>query len=53
MLDSWNNNQELITNPDTLRRAYLDTTWKDRFDTYAKLDAQRRVVRAYQDNQPC
>jgi hypothetical protein len=51
MLDSWNNNQELITNPDTLRFAYLDPTWKDRFDTYAKLDAQYRVVRAYQDNQ--
>jgi hypothetical protein len=51
MLDSWNNNQELITNPDTLRYAYLDSTWKDRFDTYAKLDAQYRVVRAYQENQ--
>jgi hypothetical protein len=51
MLDSWNNNQELITNPDTLRYANLDPTWKDRFDTYAKLDAQRRVIRAYQDNQ--
>ena len=51
MLNSWNNKQELITNQDTLRRAYLDTTWKERFDTYAKLDAQRRVVRAYQDNQ--
>jgi hypothetical protein len=51
MLDSWNNNQQLITNPDTLRFSNLDPTWKDRFDTYAKLDSQRRVIIAYQDNQ--
>jgi len=51
MLDSWNNNQEIITDPNTLTFAYLDTTWKERFDEYAKLDAQRRVIRAYQDNQ--
>ena len=51
MLDSWNNKQQLITNQDTLRFANLDPTWKDRFDKYAKLDAQRRVIRAYQDNQ--
>lgn len=51
MLDSWNKDQKLITDPNTLAFAYTDPTWKNRFDTYAKLNAQYLIVHAYQTNQ--
>lgn len=50
MLDTWNNKQELVSQ-DILNVAYLDPNWKQKFDTFVKLDAQKRVVDAYQDSQ--
>lgn len=51
MLDSWNKDQKLITDPNVLAFAYTDPTWKQRFDTYAKLNAQYLIINAYQTNQ--
>ncbi len=51
MLDTWKTKGETIKDPKVLALAYTDPTWKQKFDKFAKIDAQNRVIRAYQDNQ--
>jgi hypothetical protein len=53
MLNAWNNDQKVANqlDPYIVQTASLDPTFRQRYDLAVKLDAQQRVVDAYQTNQ--
>jgi len=53
MLNAWNNEQKIANqlDPYVVETASLDPTFRQRYDLALKLDAEQRVVDAYQDNQ--
>jgi hypothetical protein len=53
MLNAWNNEQKVANqlDPYIVETASLDPTFRQRYDLAIKLDAEQRVVDAYQDNQ--
>jgi hypothetical protein len=53
MLNAWNNDQRIANqlDPYIVQTASLDPTFRQRYDLAVKLDAQQRVVDAYQTNQ--
>ena len=53
MLDAWNTDQRIARDldPYIVQSAYLDPTFRHRYETAIQLDAQQRVVDAYQHNQ--
>jgi len=53
MLNAWNNEQKVANqlDPYIVQTASLDPTFRQRYDLAVKLDAEQRVVDAYQNNQ--
>jgi hypothetical protein len=53
MLNAWNNEQKVANqlDPYIVETASLDPTFRQRYDLALKLDAEQRVVDAFQDNQ--
>ena len=53
MLNAWNNNQQIANqlDPYIVQTAQIDTTFMQRYNLAIRLDAQQRVVDAYQTNQ--
>ena len=53
MLNAWNNEQKIANqlDPYIVQTATLDPTFRQRYDLALKLDAEQRVVDAYQNNQ--
>ena len=53
MIDAWNTDQRIASDldPYIVQSANLDPTFRHRYETAIQLDAQQRVVDAYQHNQ--
>lgn len=53
MLNAWNSQQKIANqlDPYIVETASLDPTFRQRYDLALKLDAQQRIVDAYQNNQ--